>query len=179
MCLAPDLEGMHYMFRLTFALVIVLLAAPEPAPQASYVLRIEEVGGEVTRPAGASAARPRAGPDPALETPLHSIEFEIFPDRDFRVKLKHLKVTRMITGLFKVPPEGKIKLQLSYHVEEDVTDGVKKSRGTETEIVVVTGQRLNTRGTRGALTSTTQRGTFETHSSFNVWVTVLKSEASE
>lgn len=131
------------MFRLTFALAIVLLAAPEPAPepapQAAYVLRIEEVGGEVTRPAGASATRPRDGPDPALETPLHSIEFEIFPDRDFRVKLKQLKVTRLITGVMQVPPEGKIKLQLSYHVDEDLTEGRKKTRGTETEIVVVTG----------------------------------------
>jgi len=163
------------MFRLTFALAIVLLAAPEPAPQATYVLRIEEVGGEVTRPAGASAARPRAGPDPALETPLHSIEFEVFPDRDFRVKLKQLKVTRLITGQMHVPPEGKIKLQLSYHTE-DLTDGLKKSRDTNTEIAVDAGQRLNMGGTRGTQTSITERGTFETRSNFNVWVTVLKSE---
>lgn len=165
------------MFRLTFALAIVLLAAPEPAPQASYVLRIEEVGGEVTRPAGASAARPRAGPDPALETPLHSIEFEIFPDRDFRVKLKQLQVTRLITGVMQVPPEGKIKLQLSYHVDEDLTDGRKKTRARESEIAVDAGQRLSMGGLRSSQTSTTEKGTFETRSSFNVWVTVLKSEA--
>ena len=76
------------MIRLAFAMLVILLAAPEPAPPASYTLLIEEVGGEQTRPAGASLARPRVGVGPELDTPLHSIEFEVFSDHEFNVKLK-------------------------------------------------------------------------------------------
>ncbi len=166
------------MIRLAFALAVVLLAAPEPAPQATYVLRIEEVGGEHTRPAGASLARPRIGTDLNLDTPLHSIEFEVFPDREFRVKLKHLKVTRLITGLMQVPPAGKIVLELGYQLE-DLTDGGKRTRGTNTRIAVDAGQRQNFGESRGTQTSTTEKGTFEMRSSFKLWVTVLKSEAPE
>ena len=165
------------MIRLAFAMLVILLAAPELAPPASYTLLIEEVGGEQTRPAGASLARPRIGAGPELDTPLHSIEFEVFSDHEFNVKLKNLKVTREVSGLLKVPPDGKLKLKLGYHLD-DLTDGKKTARKINSEIEVVAGQRVKLGGVNSQQTTTTDKGTFETRSSFTVWATVRESDAS-
>lgn len=169
------------MIRLAFAVLVVLLAAPEPAPLVSYTLLIEEVGGEQTRPAGASLARPRVGAGPELDAPLHSIEFEVFAAHPFKVKLRNLKATRVINGLLKVSPEGKLKLQLGCRVEDlkDRSDGTKTVRKIESEVEVVAGQHIKMGGPLTLhQTTTTDKGTFETRSSFTVWATVRESDTA-
>lgn len=166
------------MIRLAFAVLVVLLAAPEPAPLVSYTLLLEEVGGEQTRPAGASLARPRQGPGPSLDSPLHSIEFDVFSGPEFKVKLKNLKVTRQITGVVKNLPDEKLKLQLRYQFE-DLTDGKHTARTINSEIEVVSGQRIRIGGVSSQQTTTTDSGTFETRSSYTVWATLRKSDGPQ
>lgn len=124
------------MNRFVLPLLALLLAAPKPAvktdPEAAaaprptvYILRIEEIGGSVTRlvpNAPQTAGEPVEPAPPPSEEVIHTTDVYVVADMYFRVKMKYLDQTRELRGILSENAESGFDLDLKCSSEKLLND---------------------------------------------------------
>ena len=173
------------MSRISLAVLVLLLAGPEPAPEVTYTLRFEETGVTTTagpNPEGALTSTPEVAPEPNEVLRLLT-EVQLIVNQPFRVKTQMSDSTRILSGVAKVDPDvtlpGYLRFRLEYSVDYKDERGLPASRRVETDLGLQPGRRQLVCGTKQQIQQTAGEKPKQTRTSFNVWATLLKPQVTK